>query len=218
MELSSLQAPPIFKENEMPKIIVLYYSAYGHIQSMANAVAEGVRRVPDVDVDVRRVPETIPEDVREKSGYIKDDTVMATVAGLEAYDAIIIGTPTRFGLMAGQMKLFLDAAGGLWARNSLVGKVGAVFTSTGTQHGGQEATILSSLLPLLHYGMIVVGLPYSFTRQMSTTEIVGGSPYGPGTIVGPDGSRAQAETDYDGVRFQGEHVARIVHRLFSAEA
>lgn len=202
----------------MPKILVLYYSAYGHIQSMANAVAEGVRRVPDVDVDVRRVPETIPEDVREKSGYIKDDTVMAAVAGLEAYDAIIIGTPTRFGLMAGQMKLFLDAAGGLWARNSLVGKVGAVFTSTGTQHGGQEATILSSHLPLLHFGMIVVGLPYSFTGQMSTTEIVGGSPYGAGTIVGPDGSRAQAETDYDGARFQGEHVARIVHRLFSAEA
>lgn len=207
----------VFKEPDMTKILVLYYSAYGHIKRMAAAVAEGVERVPDVEVDIRRVPETVPDDVRKKSGYLEDDAVLARVADLETYDAIIIGTPTRFGLMAGQMKQFLDAAGGLWARNALVGKVGAVFTSSGTQHGGQETTILSSFLPLLHFGMIVVGLPYKFAGQMSATEIVGGSPYGAGTIAGPDGSRVPGQIDRDGARFHGEHVARIASRLFATE-
>ncbi len=198
----------------MTRILVLYYSSYGHIRTMANAVAEGARGVADVTVDVKKIPETVPKAIREQAGYLEDpDTPVATVAELEDYDAIIFGTPTRFGMMAAQMKQFLDQAGGLWASNALVGKVGAVFTSTGSQHGGHEAVLLSSHIPLLHFGMVIVGLPYAFGDQTRSDYIVGGSPYGAGTIAGADGSRTPVETDLMGARFQGHHVATITARL-----
>ncbi|WP_127563078.1 NAD(P)H:quinone oxidoreductase [Nioella ostreopsis] len=201
----------------MTRILVLYYSSYGHVRRMAEAEAEGARSVPGTQVDLRRVPETVPHDIRQKAGFISDDTPVATPADLEHYDAIIFGTPTLFGMMAGQMKSFLDQAGGLWARNALVGKVAAVFASTGSQHGGHEATLLTFQIPLQHFGMLIAGMPYSFAGQTTADEIVGGAPYGAGTIAGADGSRSPTETDLAGARFQGAHVARIAARLAAAD-
>lgn len=203
----------------MTRLLVLYYSSYGHIKTMAEAVAEGARSIEGVLVDVKKVPETVPDDIRKKAGFIDDtDTPVAEVADLANYDAIILGTPTRFGTMAAQMKQFIDQAGGLWASNALVGKVGSVFTSTGSQHGGHEAVVLSSHIPLLHFGMIIVGLPYVFSDQMRTDEIVGGSPYGAGTIAGGDGSRSPGKIDLAGAIFQGRHVASIAARLCANKA
>jgi NAD(P)H dehydrogenase (quinone) len=200
----------------MTRVLVLYYSSYGHVRALAQAEAEGARSVPGTHVDVRRVPETVPEAIRQKAGFAEDNTPEAAPADLAAYDAIIFGTPTRFGLMAGQVKSFLDQAGGLWARNALVGKVAAVFTSTGSQHGGHEATLLSSQIALQHFGMLIAGLPYSFAGQTTGDGIIGGAPYGAGTIAGADGSRMPTETDLAGARFQGAHVARIAGRLAGA--
>ncbi len=197
----------------MTRVLVLYYSSYGHVRALAEAEAEGARSVAGTRVDLRRVPETVPETVRKKAGFVADDTPLASPADLENYDAILFGTPTLFGMMAGQMKSFLDQAGGLWARNALVGKVAGVFTSTGSQHGGHEATLLSSQIPLQHFGMLIAGMPYSFAGQTTATEIVGGAPYGAGTIAGADGSRSPTATDLAGARFQGAHVAEIAARL-----
>ncbi|MFZ7092292.1 NAD(P)H:quinone oxidoreductase [Primorskyibacter sp. 2E233] len=197
----------------MTRILVLYYSSYGHVRTMAEAEADGAHSVPGTQVDIRRVPETVPEAVRQSAGFIDDDTPIAAPADLENYDGIIFGTPTRFGMMAGQMKQFLDQAGGLWARNALVGKVGAVFASTGSQHGGHEATLLSTHIPLMHFGLLIAGLPYSFAGQTGAEGIIGGAPYGAGTIAGADGSLLPTGTDLDGARFQGAHVARIAARL-----
>ncbi|WP_068112010.1 NAD(P)H:quinone oxidoreductase [Tropicimonas marinistellae] len=201
----------------MPRILVLYYSSYGHVRALAHAEAEGARSVPGAIVDLRRVPETVPEPVRQNAGYVADDTPEAAPADLAAYDAIIFGTPTRFGMMAGQMKQFLDQAGGLWAKNALVGKVAAVFASTGSQHGGHEATLLSTQIPLQHFGMLIAGLPYTFGGQTTRDGIVGGAPYGAGTIAGADGALQPTETDLAGARFQGAHVARLAARLAAAE-
>ncbi|GGC62337.1 NAD(P)H:quinone oxidoreductase [Chelatococcus reniformis] len=197
----------------MAKVLVLYYSSYGHIETMAEAVAEGVRAAGGEAV-VKRVPETVPEEVA-KAGHFKLEQAapVATVDELPGYDAIIFGTPTRFGNMASQMKSFLDQTGGLWAQGKLVGKVGAVFTSSATQHGGQESTILSFHTVLLHQGMVVVGLPYAFAGQMGLEEIKGGSPYGASTIAGADGSRQPSAVDLDGAKFQGRHVAQIAAKL-----
>jgi NAD(P)H dehydrogenase (quinone) len=201
------------------KVLILYYSMYGHTHTMAEAVAEGVMEVEGAEVTMRRVPETLPEEVlksmnalepRETMGYIP----LASVDDLAAADAIIFGTPTRFGNMCGQMRQFLDATGALWAKDALVGKVGSVFTSTGTQHGGQESTILSFHVTLLHHGMIVAGLPYSFKGQMKTDVVSGCSPYGASTIAGTAGERTPGEYDLDGARFQGKYVAEIAGRLF----
>lgn len=201
----------------MTRILVLYYSSYGHVRALAEAEAEGALSVAGTTVDIRRIPETVPEPVRRAAGYVDDDTPVATPADLAAYDGIIFGTPTRFGMMAGQMKQFLDQAGGLWAKNELVGKVAAVFASTGSQHGGHEATLLSTHIPLMHFGMLIAGLPYTFAGQTSGETIIGGAPYGAGTIAGADGSRAPTETDLAGARFQGAHVARIAARLAGAD-
>ena len=202
----------------MTRVLILYYSSYGHVRALAEAEAEGARSVPGVHVDLARVPETMSRAARERAGFVPDDAPEAAVADLPGYDAIILGTPTRFGVMAAQMKQFLDQAGGLWARNALVGKVGAVFTSTGSQHGGHEAAALTSHIPLLHFGMLVAGLPYSFAGQTRTDMIVGGSPYGAGTIAGGDGALRPTQTDLDGARFQGRHVAQIAARLAAAPA
>ena len=197
----------------MAKVLVLYYSSYGHIETMAKAVAEGARTA-GAEVALRRVPELVPQEVAAKSHFKLDqEAPVATVNELADYDAIIIGTPTRFGNMAAQMKNFLDQAGGLWATNKLVGKVGAVFTSTATQHGGQESTILATHTVLLHFGMVIVGLPYSYGAQMGLGEILGGSPYGASTIAGGDGSRQPSQIELDGARFQGRHVAEIAAKL-----
>lgn len=201
----------------MTRILVLYYSSYGHVRALAEAEAEGARSVPGTRVEVRRVPETVPEAVRRTAGYAADDTPVASPADLEAYDGLILGTPTRFGMMAGQMKSFLDQAGGLWARNALVGKVAAVFASTGSQHGGHEATLLTTQIPLQHFGMLIAGMPYTFVGQTTAEGIVGGAPYGAGTIAGADGSLSPTETDLAGARFQGAHVARIAARLAGAD-
>ena len=198
----------------MSKVLVLYYSSYGHIEAMAQAVAEGARAA-GATVDVKRVPELVPQEIAEKSHFkLNQDAPVATVAELENYDAIIIGTPTRFGRLASQMANFLDQAGGLWARGALNGKVGAVFTSTATQHGGQEMTLFSVIPTLMHFGMVVVGLPYSFQGQTRMDEVVGGSPYGATTLAGGDGSRQPSETELDGARHQGRHVAEIANKLF----
>ncbi|MBC2858987.1 NAD(P)H:quinone oxidoreductase [Stappia sp. 28M-7] len=199
----------------MAKVLVLYYSSYGHIETMAEAVADGVRQA-GAAVAIRRVPELVPEAVAEKSGYKVDQGApVATVAELADYDAIIVGTPTRFGNMASQMKNFLDQTGGLWFEDKLVGKVGSVFTSTGSQHGGQETTIQSTQTVLFHLGMIIVGLPYSFKGQMRMDEITGGSPYGASTLAddGNGGHRDPSENELDGARFQGRHVAEIALAL-----
>jgi NAD(P)H dehydrogenase (quinone) len=198
----------------MTKVLVLYYSSYGHIETMANAVAEGAREVGGVEVTVKRVPELVPADVAAKSHFKTEQAApIATPAELADYDAIIIGTPTRFGNMASQMKQFLDQTGGLWASGALIGKVGAVFTSTATQHGGQESTILSTHTVLLHHGLVIVGLPYSFAGQMNMDEITGGSPYGASTLAKGDGSRQPSTNELDGARFQGRHVAEITAAL-----
>lgn len=200
----------------MTRILVLYYSSYGHVRALAEAEAEGARSVAGTYVELRRVPETVPEDIRQKAGFADDGTPVASPADLEHYDAIIFGTPTLFGMMAGQMKSFLDQAGSLWARNALVGKVAAVFASTGSQHGGHEATLLTTQVPLQHFGMLIVGMPYTYVGQTTADEIVGGAPYGAGTIAGADGSRSPTEKDLSGARFQGKHVARIAVRLAGA--
>lgn len=200
----------------MTRVLVLYYSAYGHVRDLAEAEADGARSVPGTRVDIRRVPETVPQHVRESAGFVADETPVATPADMAEYDAIILGTPTQFGMMAGQMKSFLDQAGGLWARNALVGKVGAVFTSTGSQHGGHEATLLSTQIPLQHFGMVIAGLPYTFADQTEKASVIGGAPYGAGTIAGADGSLRPTPTDLAGARFQGAHVARIAARLAGA--
>lgn len=198
----------------MTKILVLYYSSYGHLEIMANAVAEGARGVAGTSVEVKRVPELVPEEVAKKSGFKLDQKApIATVDELPNYDAIIFGAPTRFGVAAAQMRNFLDQTGGLWAKGALIGKVGSVFTSTATQHGGQESTILSFHTTLLHQGMIIVGLPYSCTAQTTLKEITGGSPYGASTIAGGDGSRMPSENELGMARFQGDHVAKITAKL-----
>ena len=198
----------------MPKILVLYHSTYGHIERMAEAVAEGARQVEGAVVDIKRVPETVPEELARSSGYKMDQAApVATVADLANYDAIIIGAGTRFGTAASQMRAFLDQTGGLWARGALTGKVGGAFTSTATQHGGQETTFAGLHNYFLHHGMVVAGLPYAFAGQMRLDEITGGSPYGATTISAPDGSRMPSETELDGARFQGKHIAEIAKRL-----
>lgn len=198
----------------MTKVLVLYYSSYGHLEIMANAVAEGVKVVAGTSVDVKRVPELVPAEVAKSSGFKLDQKApIATVDELPNYDAIIFGAPTRFGVAASQMRNFLDQTGGLWAKGALIGKVGSVFTSTATQHGGQESTILSFHTTLLHQGMIIVGLPYSCTAQTTLKEITGGSPYGASTIAGGDGSRMPSENELGMAKFQGEHVAKIAKKL-----
>ena len=198
----------------MAKILVVYYSSYGHIEQMAHAVAEGARSVAGTDVVIKRVAELVPEDVARKSGIKLDqDAPIASPNELGDYDAIIFGTPTRYGGMAAQMRNFLDQTGGLWVKGALVGKVGSVFASTGTQHGGQETTITSFHTTLLHHGMIIVGLPYSFAGQTRMDEITGGTPYGATTIAGGDGSRQPSENELEGARIQGRHVAEIAARL-----
>lgn len=197
----------------MARVLVLYYSTYGHIETMADAVAEGVRR-GGATATVRRVPETVPEEIARKSYFKLDQAApVATIADLEEYDAIIIGAGTRFGRIPAQMAAFLDQAGGLWARGALHGKVGAAFTSSATQHGGQEMTLLSIIVNLLHFGMIVVGLPYSAAGQMRLDEVTGGSPYGATTIAGGQGQRQPSENELELIRFQGRHVAEIAARL-----
>ncbi len=197
----------------MTKVLVLYYSSYGHIETMAGAVAEGVREA-GAEAVIKRVPELVPEDLARKSGFKLDQAApLATVAELPDYDAIIIGVPTRFGNMPAQMKNFLDQTGGLWFQGRLIGKVGSVFTSTASQHGGQESTILSTHTVLLHQGMVIVGLPYSFQGQMGVKEVTGGSPYGASTIADSDGSRQPSANELAGARFQGRHVAQIAAKL-----
>lgn len=198
----------------MTKVLVLYHSTYGHIERMAEAVAEGARGVDGVAVDIKRVAETVPEEVARKSGYKLDQAApIAEVEDLPHYDAIIIGAGTRFGVAASQMRAFLDRTGGLWAKGALVGKVGSAFTSTATQHGGQEATLLSLHTTLLHHGLVIVGLPYAWAGQSRMDEITGGSPYGASTITGGDGSRWPSENELEGARWQGRHVAEIARRL-----
>ncbi|MBS7698297.1 MULTISPECIES: NAD(P)H:quinone oxidoreductase [unclassified Chelatococcus] len=197
----------------MAKVLVLYYSSYGHIETMAQAVAEGAREA-GADVVVKRVPETVPEEVAKGAGFKLDQQApIATVAELPEYDAIIFGAPTRYGSFASQMRAFIDQTGGLWAKGALVGKVGSAFTSSATQHGGQESTILTFLPTLLHHGFVVVGLPYAFAGQMGLEEIKGGSPYGASTIAGADGSRKPSAVELDGARYQGRHVATIAAKL-----
>jgi NAD(P)H dehydrogenase (quinone) len=197
----------------MTKVLVLYYSSYGHIETMAKAAAEGAREA-GAEVAIKRVPELVPEELAKKSGFKLDQAApIATIDELPNYDAIIFGTPTRFGNMAAQMKQFLDQAGGLWFGDKLVGKVGGVFTSSATQHGGQESTILSFHTVLLHLGFVIVGLPYSFKDQMGLEEVKGGSPYGASTIAGADGSRQPSAKDLAGVRYQAKHAAMIAKKL-----
>jgi NAD(P)H dehydrogenase (quinone) len=200
------------------KALILYYSMYGHVHRMAEAVAEGVREVPGAEAVLRRVPETLPVDVIGKMGAAAAQEAMAhvpvcKVEELPGYDAIFFGTPTRYGGMCGQMRQFLDATGQLWAKGALVGKVGSVFTSTATQHGGQEATLLSTHVALLHHGMVIVGLPYAFQGQMRIDEVTGGSPYGATTIAGTKGERSPTENELAGARFQGRHAASIAAKL-----
>ena len=202
----------------MTKVLVLYYSSYGHIETLAHAVADGVRQAGAL-AQVKRVPELVPEHVARKAGYRTSQPAdVASVAELPEYDAIVIGTPTRFGNMAAQMKNFLDQCGGLWADDRLVGKVGSVFTSTGSQHGGQESTILATHTVLLHLGMVIVGLPYSFKGQLRMDAVTGGSPYGASTLAddGSGGDRQPGENELDGARYQGRHVARVAAALAGA--
>ncbi len=198
----------------MAKVLVLYHSTYGHLETMAQAVAEGAAGVDGVTVDIKRVAETVPEEIARASHYKLDQAApIATVADLEAYDAIIIGAGTRFGTAAAQMRQFWDQTGGLWFSGALVGKVGGAFTSTASQHGGQETTLVGLHHTLLHHGLIVVGLPYSFKGQMRMDEITGGSPYGATTITNGDGSRLPSDNELDGARFQGRHIAEIAKTL-----
>lgn len=200
------------------KILIVYYSLYGHIHQMAEAVAAGAREVSGAEVVLRRVPETLSHDILEKMGAVEaqkklEHIPVCTVEELASADAIIFGTPTRFGNMCGQMRQFLDATGGLWFKGALIGKVGSVFTSAATQHGGQESTILNFYTNLLHHGMVIVGLPYSFQGQMRTDEVCGASPYGASTIAGTQGERMPSETELAAARFQGKHVAELAAKL-----
>jgi NAD(P)H dehydrogenase (quinone) len=202
----------------MCKVLIVYYSMYGHVYRMAEAVAAGVREVAGCEAVVRRVPETLPDEVLGMMGALDAQAGMAnipiaTVQDLAEADAVIFGTPTRFGNMCGQMRQFLDATGGLWMKGALVGKVGSVFACSATQHGGQESTILSFHITLLHHGMVVVGLPYAFAGQMGVTEITGCSPYGASTIAGGQGERMPSDNELAGARYQGAHVARIALKL-----
>ncbi|RJF90468.1 NAD(P)H:quinone oxidoreductase [Sphingomonas cavernae] len=198
----------------MPKVLVLYYSTYGHIETMANAIAEGARSA-GAQVDVKRVPETVPEEIARANHFKYDqDAPVATIADLENYDAIVVGTGTRFGRISSQMAAFLDQAGGLWMKGALNGKVGAAFTASGSQHGGQETTLFSIITNLLHFGMTIVGLDYGFAGQMGVDEVKGGAPYGATTITGGDGSRMPSETELDGARYLGARVANTAAKLF----
>ncbi len=201
------------------KALVLFYSMYGHIYRMAQAVAEGVAEVPGAEAVLKQAPETLNDEILAKMGALEARKAMAqvpvcAVADLPGYDAIIVGTPTRFGNMCGQMRQFWDATGQLWAAGALVGKVGSVFASSNTQHGGQETTIVTAMLTLLHQGLVIVGLPYAFQGQMRMDEITGCSPYGASTIAGQGGSRQPSANELDGARFQGRHVAQIAMKLF----
>ncbi|WP_300057438.1 NAD(P)H:quinone oxidoreductase [uncultured Roseobacter sp.] len=199
----------------MTKVLVLYYSSYGHTEQMAQAIAEGARSA-GADVDIRRVPETAPREVAQNAGFKLDQSAsVAVVDELPDYDAIIVGTGTRYGRISSQMAAFLDQTGGLWMRGALNGKVGAAFTSTATQHGGQETTLFSIITNLMHLGLTIVGLPYSFQGQMTLEEITGGSPYGATTIAGGDGSRMPSENELDGARHQGRLVAETAAKLSS---
>jgi NAD(P)H dehydrogenase (quinone) len=198
----------------MTKVLVLYYSSYGHIEAMAAAVAEGAASVPGTEVSVKRVPELVPDEVAKGAGIKLDQAApLADPNELADYDAIIFGTPTRFGNMAAQMRNFLDQTGGLWFAKALVGKVGSVFVSTASQHGGQETTITSFHTTLLHHGMVIVGLPYTFEGNAEMGEISGGTPYGASTLAGNDGSRMPSANELAGARFQGAHVAQIAAKL-----
>jgi NAD(P)H dehydrogenase (quinone) len=197
----------------MTKVLVLYYSTYGHIEKMAYAVAEGAREA-GADVVVKRVPETVPEEIARNAHFKLDQLApIATTQELAEYDAIIVGVPTRYGRMASQMAAFWDSAGALWASGELTGKVGSVFSSTATQHGGQETTLFAGITNLMHFGMVIVGLPYAFTGQMTLDEITGGAPYGATTIAGGQGQRQPSENELAGARFQGRHVAQIATKL-----
>lgn len=201
------------------KILVLFYSSYGHLYEMAKAVVKGASKVEGAKVDIKRIPETLSDDILKKQGAYEfqkkglKDIPIANVDELADYDAIIFGTPTRFGNMIAQLRTFLDATGGLWMNGALIGKVGSVFTSTATQHGGQESTILTTHVSLLHHGMIIVGLPYSYQGQMKIDEITGGSPYGASTVTGGNGERMPSKNELEGAEFQGEHVANITKKL-----
>jgi NAD(P)H dehydrogenase (quinone) len=200
------------------KVLIVFYSTYGHVYKMAQAVAEGAKEIAGAQVEMRRVPETLPADVLQKMGAVDAQKTFANVPicevdELASADAIIFGTPTRFGNMCGQMRQFLDATGQLWSQGALVGKVGSVFASTATQHGGQESTLLSFHITLLHQGLVVVGLPYAFQGQMRNDEITGCSPYGATTIAGTQGERSPTENELAGARFQGKHVAAIAAKL-----
>ena len=199
----------------MPKILVLYHSTYGHVEAMAEAVAEGAGAVEGATVDIKRVPELVPEDLAKKSGYKLDQAApIAKVDDLADYDAVIVGAGTRYGTAASQMRNFLDQTGGLWAKGALVGKVGSAFASTATQHGGQETTLIGLIQTLLHHGMVVAGLPYAWEGQSRIDEVTGGSPYGATTITGGDGSRMPSENELDGARWQGRYVAETAKKLF----
>ncbi|MGB8220018.1 MAG: NAD(P)H:quinone oxidoreductase [Methanoregula sp.] len=200
------------------RLLILYYSQFGHIHRMAEAEAQGARSVPGAEVVIRRVPETLPADVLEKTGAVEfqkefSKIPICTPREMTEFDAIIFGTPTRFGNMCGQMRQFFDATGGIWKAGALVGKVGSVFTSSGTQHGGQESTILSVHTTLLHHGMIIAGLPYAFAEQTRTDQVMGCSPYGASTIAGNDGKRWPTEQELAGARYQGRYVAEIATKL-----
>jgi NAD(P)H dehydrogenase (quinone) len=198
----------------MTKVLVLYYSAFGHIEQMAYAVAEGVAEVEGVEVSVKRVPELMPEDVARARGVKLDQKApVAAPEELAEHDAVIVGTPTRFGNMASPMRSFWDQTGGHWVKGALVGKVGSVFASSGTQHGGNETTILTTIPTLLHQGMVIVGLPYSCVEQSGVEEVKGGSPYGATTIAGSRGERQPSEQELSMARYQGRHVAQIARKL-----
>ena len=198
----------------MAKILILYYSSYGHVERMAQAIAEGVASVTGATATIKRVPELVSDELARKAGLKTEQKApVASVDELAEYDAILFGTPTRFGNMAAQMRNFLDQTGGLWVKGALVGKVGSVFVSTGTQHGGQETTITSFHNTLLHHGMIIVGLPYAFPGLTRMDEVTGGSPYGASTLAGADGSRQPSANELAGAHFQGRHVAEIAARL-----
>lgn len=197
----------------MARILVLYYSMYGHIRTMADAVAEGAREVDGTDVTIKRVPEVMTEEALAQAGARPDDSPVAQPDELADYDGVILGSPTRFGNMAGQMRNFLDQTGGLWAQGKLVGKVGSVFTSTASQHGGQETTLISMQTTLMHHGMVIVGVPYTCAALTNMDEITGGTPYGASTLANTDGSRQPSENELAIARFQGRHVAEITQKL-----
>ena len=198
----------------MTKVLVLYHSTYGHIEAMAEAIADGARSVDGVTVDIKRVPELVPEELAKASGYKLDQKApIATVADLETYDAVIVGAGTRYGTAASQMRNFWDQTGGVWMKGALVGKVGAAFTSSATQHGGNETTLIGLIQTLMHHGMLIAGLPYAWAGQSRIDEITGGSPYGATTVTGGDGSRMPSENELEGARFQGRYVAETAKKL-----